>query len=163
MPYLIDGHNLIPKIPGLSLRALDDEVQLIQRLQVFCQRSGKQVEVFFDQAPTGQVRTQTYGRVKAHFVQSDRTADDAIISRLRTLARSARNWTVVSSDRQVMAAARAAHASVITSEEYAGLLQSITSEDVPDEGSNANLTLNPSEIDEWLDLFGDGEEQSSES
>jgi len=159
MPYLIDGHNLIPKISGLSLRAMDDEVQLVQRLQVFCQHSGKQVEVFFDQAPTGQVRTQTYGRVKAHFVHSGRTADDAIISRLRTLAGSARNWTVISSDRQVMSAARAVHARVLTSEEFADLLQSVTSKEVPERDGDADLSLSPSEIDEWLKLFGDGEEK----
>ncbi|MBP1702274.1 MAG: hypothetical protein H6Q38_1381, partial [Chloroflexi bacterium] len=36
MPYIVDGHNLIPKIPGLSLRAIDDEMQLIELLQEFC-------------------------------------------------------------------------------------------------------------------------------
>jgi predicted RNA-binding protein with PIN domain len=154
MSYLIDGHNLIPKIPGMSLRALDDEAQLIQRLQAFCQRSRKHVEVFFDQAPTGQARIQTYGSVKAHFVQSGRTADDAIISRLHTLARSARNWTVVSSDRQVLAAARAAHTRILTSEEFADLLQSIPSQKGSDRGSEEDISLDPSEIDEWMDLFG---------
>jgi predicted RNA-binding protein with PIN domain len=156
MPYLIDGHNLVPKIPGLSLRAIDDEKQLIRHLQMFCQRSGKTVEVFFDRAPAGQVRTQTYGRVKAHFVRSGRTADDAIISRLRTLARSAQNWSVVSSDREVQAAARAAHAKVITSEAFAELLSSAAPEEGSDPGSDAELSLDSSEIDAWLDLFGEG-------
>ena len=36
MPYLIDGHNLIPKVAGLSLKAVDDEMQLIELLQEFC-------------------------------------------------------------------------------------------------------------------------------
>ena len=31
MPYLIDGHNLIPKM-GLKLADLDDEMQLIELL-----------------------------------------------------------------------------------------------------------------------------------
>ena len=30
MPYLIDGHNLIPKL-GLRLDELDDEIELIRR------------------------------------------------------------------------------------------------------------------------------------
>ena len=35
MSYLIDGHNLIPKIPGLTLRQMDDENELIEILQRF--------------------------------------------------------------------------------------------------------------------------------
>ena len=43
MPYLIDGHNLIPKL-GLRLDSLDDEEQLIPRLQEFCRLRRAQVE-----------------------------------------------------------------------------------------------------------------------
>ena len=156
MPYLIDGHNLIPEIPGLSLRSMDDEIELIQKLQEFCRRSGKQVEVYFDNAPAGQARTQSYGRVKAHFVRSGRTADDAIISRLRNLGRSAQNWTVVSSDRQVQAGARSARAKVISSDEFSGFLLTYEPDDDSDSETDADVTLNSAEIDEWLALFENG-------
>ena len=139
---------------------MDDEIQLIQRLQEFCRHSGKQVEVFFDQAPAGQARTQTYGRVKAHFVRSGRTADDAIVSRLRNLGRSAKNWSVVSSDRQVQAAARASYAKVISSDEFAGQFLTTVSGEGSDPGGNAELSLNSAEIDEWLELFNDGGDNS---
>ncbi len=33
--YIIDGHNLIPKLPGRSLRELDDEMALVGLLQTF--------------------------------------------------------------------------------------------------------------------------------
>ncbi len=36
MPTIIDGHNLIPKVRGLSLQRLDDELELIQKLQTYC-------------------------------------------------------------------------------------------------------------------------------
>ena len=36
MPYLIDGHNLIPKVRGLSLQSMDDEMELVELLQEFC-------------------------------------------------------------------------------------------------------------------------------
>src|SRR5512137_1181649 len=98
MPYLVDGHNLIPKIPGLNLQALDDEEQLIQLLQEYCRRERKQVEVFFDNAPPGGVRARTFGLVTARFVRQGSTADQAIRERLVRLGRLARNWTVVSSD-----------------------------------------------------------------
>jgi hypothetical protein len=68
MPVIIDGHNLIPRIPGLSLRDIDDELRLVQLLQDFCQRSRKQVEVFFDNAPPGSAGVRSFGSVKARFI-----------------------------------------------------------------------------------------------
>ncbi|MEN6393008.1 MAG: hypothetical protein ABFD53_04300, partial [Anaerolineaceae bacterium] len=95
MPYLIDGHNLIPKIPNLSLESLDDEIDLVIMLQEFCQRRQKQVEVFFDNAPPGQPRTRNFGNVIARFVAPPLSADQAIHNKLIRLGASARNWTVV--------------------------------------------------------------------
>src|SRR5512134_1091258 len=112
MPYLIDGHNLIPKL-GLRLDSMDDEMELIAILQEFCRREQKQAEVFFDGAPAPHAGTRKLGSVTAHFVRLGASADDAIRKRLRTLRKSARNWTVVSSDRQVQADAHAAQAEVI--------------------------------------------------
>ena len=156
MPYLIDGHNLIPKLPGLSLKSIDDEVELIQWLQEYCRKSGKNVEIYFDNAPPGQAGTQGYGRVKAHFIRAGRTADEAIISRLRSLGRGAKNWRVVSSDRQVAAAARSFQAQVISSEEFARTMLVNPPEDRTDPGVESDLSLNPAEIDAWLDLFNSG-------
>ena len=36
MPYIIDGHNLIPKIPGIDLQDLDDEQKLIDSAAGIC-------------------------------------------------------------------------------------------------------------------------------
>ncbi len=157
MPFLIDGHNLIPHVPGLSLQHIDDEVQLIQRLQAHHQRSGKKIEVYFDNAPAGYQRTQRFGSVTAHFVRRGSSADEAIRGRLQKLGRAARTWTVVSSDRQVQAAARAALANVVSSENFAvGLADQ--AETPPDPGTRAQVDLSPEEVDEWLRLFGeDGE------
>lgn len=47
MPYLIDGHNLIGKVPNLRQDDPEDEKQLIEMLQEFCQRTGKYKEVYF--------------------------------------------------------------------------------------------------------------------
>ncbi len=47
MPYLIDGHNLIRKVPNLRQDDPEDEKQLVELLQEFCQRTGKHVEVYF--------------------------------------------------------------------------------------------------------------------
>ena len=118
MPYLIDGHNLIPKL-GLRLDSIDDEMELIRILQEFCRLERKQVEVFFDGAPTPHAGTRKLGTVTVHFVRLGMTADNAIRNRVKGLGKSAKNWTVVSSDRQVQAEARAAQAEVVSSDSFA--------------------------------------------
>ena len=85
MPFLIDGHNLIPKIPGLSLQDMDDEQQLITLLLEFCRLQRKQIEVFFDNAPPGGVRARNFGNVIARFVKQGSSADQAIHQRLERL------------------------------------------------------------------------------
>lgn len=154
MPYLIDGHNLIPKIRGLSLGAEDDEMQLIQLLQEFCRLSRKQVEVHFDNAPQGQPRARTYGTILARFARSGQTADQTIRDQLVRLGKAARNWTVVSSDHQVQASARAARAQPLSSEAFAGLLEETLQGGDGSGRASGDADLSSEEIDDWLDLFG---------
>ena len=154
MPILVDGHNLIAKIPGLALSMVDDEVRLIKVLQDYCRRTRKQVEIYFDKAPPGQARSQKFGSVTAYFVREGITADEAIQRRLDRLRRSAPNWTVVSSDRQVQAAARAAHARVISSEDFAARISQAGAE--PSSGAGrGEVEMSKEELEEWLRLFGD--------
>lgn len=151
MPYLIDGHNLIPKL-RLRLDSINDEMELISILQEFCRLERKQVEVFFDGAPTPYAGTRKLGSVTAHFVRLGTTADNAIRNRVKGLGKSAKNWTVVSSDRQVQAEARAAQAKVVSSDSFARLLkQARNSASKPtDEGKLSNQ-----EVEDWLKLFGE--------
>jgi len=162
MAYIIDGHNLIPKIPGLSLKDIDDEIALIKILVSFCQRKGKRCEVYFDNAPSGQIRDQKFGRVKAHFVSRNITADQAILNRLHSLGKSARNHIVVSSDRQVQAGARAVHASVYPSEDFANILTEEHDDSAPDQGADPEISLSENEVSQWLRLFNqeDGKKTS---
>lgn len=152
MPYLIDGHNLIPKA-GLRLDSIDDEMEMVALMQEFCRSeraSAGRVEVFFDGAPSSQAGTRRLGAVTAHFVRLGTTADDAIRKRLKTLGKSARNWTVVSSDRQVQAEARAAGAEVLSSETFAALLRERRNSSLK---TKEDKKLSQAEVDEWLKLF----------
>jgi predicted RNA-binding protein with PIN domain len=79
-------------------------------------------EVYFDNAPAGQPRARKFGLVTARFARAGQSADSLIHAHLQRLERSARNWTVVSSDHQVQAAARAARAKFISSETFARML-----------------------------------------
>ena len=155
MPYIIDGHNLIPKITGIDLRNIDDEEQLIQQLLAFAQCSGKKIEVFFDKAPPGQARRQSYGKVMAYFVREGRTADEAISARLRALGGGARNWTVISSDREVQAEARACHARVVSSQAFAEQLITLSSATPPIPGKKVSPEVNNKEVEYWLKQFSE--------
>jgi len=122
MPYLVDGHNLIGKMHTISLSDSDKEIKLIDQLQVFCYRTHKQVTVYFDRGRPTVNRPPSYGDVKVHFVRTPRTADQAIEDHLAKLAREARNWMVVSSDRQVIRSAESRGARAIKSEIFANEL-----------------------------------------
>jgi predicted RNA-binding protein with PIN domain len=159
MPYLIDGHNLIPKI-GLNLGDPQVEEKLVELLQTFCQLRQTQVEVFFDGGKSGQPAQRKYGRVMAHFVRQGKganAADAAIESRLVKLGRSARNWSVVSSDQRVKAAAREVHARVLSSEEFTRLVADARFNKSIKNMEEANLSSD--DLSEWLDLFNNKREE----
>jgi uncharacterized protein len=155
MPYIIDGHNLIGKLPNIHLDDPDDEKQLIEMLIPFCVENNKKADIYFDNAPLGQSGAKVHGRVIARYVRSGETADQAIKRRLSKLGADAASWTVVTSDREVQTAAKRSYAKVVTSEDFANRL--MADPKIVDKGKSEDPKISNSEIDEWMDLFG-GEE-----
>ncbi|MCZ2127717.1 MAG: NYN domain-containing protein [Anaerolineales bacterium] len=155
MPYLIDGHNLIPKL-GLRLDDPEDEIELVRLLQDFGRIRRQQADVYFDGAPPGSAGLRKFGRVKAYFVPRGQTADSAIRRRLDNLGGDAKNWTVVSSDHEVQNAARARRAQAMRSEEFAKQLR----ETLASARTKKRAEEKPSaqEVEEWLSLFKRGKE-----
>lgn len=151
MPYLIDGHNLIPKLPGFSLQDPDDEEKLIRLLQNFTRIKQTTLEVYFDRAPVGQDKTKQLGRVKVIFVSEKTIADERIIRRIKSLGNSARNWTLVTSDRRIQADARESRVGRMESDAFAQELMTTLSGDTG-EGDNAS-EMNAEELDSWMKLF----------
>jgi predicted RNA-binding protein with PIN domain len=164
MPYIIDGHNLIPRIPGLSLQDIDDELQLVEMLQEFCRLSRKRVEVYFDNAPPGQLKVQKFGTVTAFFIRSGQSADHAIKQKLHRLGKEARNWSVVSSDHEVQSAARVARAKVVSAQSFAQHLLQTIEEQNSTNAAAQEPTMSPDELEDWLKLFGEnGEDEATRS
>ena len=149
MPYLIDGHNLIPKL-GLRLDSVDDELELVAILQEFARLERRQVEVYFDGAPSPHAGTRKLGTVTAHFVPLTITADHAIRSRLKKMGKAAKNWTVVSSDRQVQADAHTARAEVLSSDSFAKIIKQVKNSPRVVKGERV---VSEKEVEEWLKLF----------
>lgn len=151
MQYIIDGHNLIPNIRGLTLSDLDDEQALVDLLTPFLRAKKSRAMVFFDRAAPGQAGQRNFGLIKAVFVPTGQTADSAIADYIRQLRGASQNHTLVSSDRTVQASARAYHAAVLTSQEFARLLQHFF-EQSPQTSPNER-DLSPEEVKQWEDLF----------
>lgn len=150
MPYLIDGHNLIPKL-GLRLDEPDDELGLVRLLQDFARVRRQQVEVYFDGAPAGQAGMRKLGTVKAHFVRHGQTADSAIRRRLESMGTSAKNWVIVSSDHEVQSAAKVNQAGFIRSEEF--VIQMRAALAAGTKRTDKGSTISAQEVEEWMKLF----------
>ncbi len=157
MRYLIDGHNLIPKL-GWKLDALDDEMRLVEWLQAFCRGARTQVEVYFDRAPAGRSGTQRFGNVTAHFVREGLPADEAIIRRVIQMGKTAGNCTVVTSDRRIQTNVKASHGKVISSEAFVELAREALAHS-SGKGQTGGLSTN--EVNEWMDLFRGKKEKNS--
>jgi len=153
MPFLIDGHNLIPDLPGVTLKDVDDELELVKRLQRFSRQTRSKVEVYFDQAPPGQAGKKSFGLVAAFFVARDQTADEAIGRRLASLGKEAKNWTVVSSDGDVLRAAKTHQAQVLSVQEFNGLLARKNPTQKRIKSDKWDPSLSDGDVDYWMRLF----------
>ncbi|HWQ45782.1 MAG TPA: NYN domain-containing protein, partial [Longilinea sp.] len=150
MWYLIDGHNLIPKL-GLRLDDPQDEMALVQLLQVVASRKRAKIDVYFDGAPPGQAGTRRIAGINAHFVPLGRTADDALAARLAKLGQQAKQYCLVSSDRRVQQEGHNRHAQVMSSEEFALVVRS--AQEVAQMDQRENGVESQEDIETWINLF----------
>lgn len=151
MPLLIDGHNLIGKLPDLRLDDPDDEAKLVARLRTYAARTGKRVTVVFDRGlPGGRSWDLSRGGVEVIFAASGHSADGILRERVRR-ARDPRGLTVVTSDREVISAAQAQGARVVRSDEFAAQLEAPSVD-----SAERDVRLSSEEVEEWLRLFKKG-------
>jgi predicted RNA-binding protein with PIN domain len=149
MPILIDGHNLIGRLPSLSLEDPDDEMRLVGMLMSYQARTGKAITVVFD--PGGAhalAQTRTRGRVKIVFAPHGGTAD-RIIERRVQRSRNASEWLVVTSDRELADSVARQGARVRSAEAFAAELG------VPRDVSPGlrEAPLSPDQVEAWLSEF----------
>ena len=154
MPFLIDGHNLIAALPDIDLDDPDDEAKLVLKLRAWAGHERRKATIVFDGGVTGGLsRSLSGGGLEVVFAAREHTiADRIIMERLRRL-RDAPNWTVVSSDHEVLDAARRAGARVLTSQEFAARFAP-----APPAPHEKPERAAPAEVTEWLRVFGDAAE-----
>lgn len=152
MTLVIDGHNLIPKIPDLHLTDLDDEPRLIHLVQEYCRLRRNNAELFFDGALPGMPGGSGGGLVHVHSVRKGLTADQAIIDFLAAKGKSAKNYTLVSSDRRIQTEAHSLGCTVLFSDQFAADLLNTLSK-LTEEKKAQEKPLSSEEVNEWLALF----------
>ena len=151
MPLLIDGHNLIGQMPGLHLDDPDDEAKLVALLRTYCAREEKRAIVVFDHGlPGGWSEALSGAGVKVIFASAGRDADGILRERIRN-ARDPRALMVISSDRAVVAAAKAGKVRVMRAEVFAARLGPPVGTDESEQGPQ----LSPEEVEEWMQVFGE--------
>jgi predicted RNA-binding protein with PIN domain len=154
MPYLIDGHNLIGRMAGLSLDEPDDEARLLQVLRTFCARRKTKATVYFDRGAPGRANPASVSGLTARFVVPPATADEAIVRHLDRLGGDARNWVVVSSDSDVAKAARRRGARVWSSEDFTRAVAAALAPGPPPE--KPDIPPGSDELRDWERLFRSG-------
>lgn len=154
MPLLVDGHNLIGQVPGLSLADADDEAQLVMLLRRYSTaKRGRQVVVVFDRGVYGHPQQLNGYGITCHFARSPQDADAELIKRLRALKRP-RDWTLVTSDRAIIREANDRGVRVIGSREFAQQLQAGQQRKAaPTAEEKREKPLSEAEVEEWLEFF----------
>lgn len=166
MIYLIDGHNLIGKMPDIELSDPDDEEKLTVRLQNWARGDRKRrVDLYFDSGPFGGVAPHLSGLgVKVRFTKIGQSADEVLIERLKKV-KNPPEYTLVTSDREIITVARKRRVGYIRSEEFVVLMleermadaAALAEANEPPQAQDPAISDNPEisdeEVAQWMEVF----------
>jgi len=149
MPFLIDGHNVIAALPDIDLEDPDDEAKLVVKLRAWTGRERRKAIVIFDGGiPGGPSRVLSTPEVRVVFAARHHSTADRIIKERLSALPDAPNWTVVSSDHEVLDNARMSGAKTLSAQAFAERLnQTLVVEKEKPEGVPA------AEVAAWLEVF----------
>ena len=149
MEYLVDAYNLLHAGDSGdgSLQAARE--RLLDALADFHTRTGSKVTAVFDGIPLPHPDRGDHQGVKVRFSRTPEDAD-RLLARILEASDHTRETTVVSSDRAVRDAARAAGARVLGAEEFRRRMSA------PERASGNRQTapLSRSEVLGWAKAFG---------
>ncbi len=147
MPILIDGHNLIGRLPTVSLQDADDEEKLVRLLRSYQARTGKAITVVFDPGgPSALPRSRRFGAIEILFAPHSSSADAVIARRVRS-SPDPQGWLVITSDQGLAETVVQQGARVQSAEAFALELE-------PREPSDwKDAPPSPDEVEAWLGLF----------
>jgi len=157
MHYLIDGHNLIASVSDIQLSDPDDEAKLVLRLRRWMAADGRRrITLLFDGGlPGGRAPHFSGGALNVVFASGGQEADMLLLHRIRQ-ARNPREFTLVTSDREIINAAERRGMPVINSPTFARQLESeanARAQTGPDPSVKEQPALSADELAEWLNIF----------
>jgi len=152
---LIDGHNLIGRMPDLSLSDPADEEALVARLRIVAGRTRRRITVVFDPGMGhGLASKGRSGGVSVVYAGAGRTADEVILRRVRS-ARNRRAITVVTSDRPLGNQVQAEGAAVKSCEDFIRewLIQPAPDAEADEDQARVQMRPDADNVDYWLAEF----------
>jgi predicted RNA-binding protein with PIN domain len=156
MPYLIDGHNLLGQISGLSLESAVDRQRLVSSLSRFAGSRRCRITVFFDgEPPAGWGDRIDLGGVQVRHSGRGRSADDAILQSIRRSATPA-DITLVTSDRALYERGRHLGARAMQCRGFREEMARERSREGP--SGEKPERPEPGEVDYFMELFGEAGE-----
>ncbi len=161
MHYLIDGNNLIGHHRALSLSDANCRGQVIILVAGFCRGTGGRATIFFDGGPDPHVGEGgvSLGAVRALLAGKGVEADARILQ-LMDRAPGGDAYVVVSSDRKIYGRARSQGFRALRIHEFSAEMEctgrcTVANEEKKAELQQKSRRLDPEEVEEWLDIFGD--------
>jgi predicted RNA-binding protein with PIN domain len=150
MPYLVDGHNLLGQIPGLSLSEPSDRQRLVTLLAGFARTRRCTITVVFDGAPpSGWPADRRVGRVRVLHAGGGRSADDALLDLIRR-APAPRDVILVTSDRALYERGRHLGAQGLHGHKFREILAAAPARGPSDKPDRSE----PDEVAYYLKAFG---------
>ncbi len=152
MPFLVDGNNLIGLTRGLKLRDDKSQLSIVQRICAYQRRKGGRYTVFFDGESQGgrALRDSKLGGVTIRFSGHGVSADESIKRLLRRAAHP-REYTVISSDRQLAIECQHLGSHLMNCTDFNREMEHLRSEPL----QRWEKTPSAAEVEEWLKIFGD--------
>jgi len=154
VPVIIDGHNLIGKMPTISLSDPEDEEKLIKLLARHLHKNRQKVIVVFDKGTEADFSPQRRGPRLSVIFAPPETSADAIIIEMIKRDPNPKGLTVVSSDNEIRRCARSRRSRTVSAETFAKKLAS--SPEGERRRSVPSAENDDIDVDEWIDYFRKG-------
>lgn len=161
MPVLIDGNNLLHAALEVEPERPPGRSQLCERMTRWSLRTRQAVHVVFDGPAPAKSRAEQIAGDEIEVTYSGEVNADAVIMHILETDSAARRLLVVSSDREIVRAAKRRKATPIGSLEFWKQVETelARSEPEPIEPPAKQEGLEPGESEQWLDELGLGDNQ----
>lgn len=158
--YIIDGYNLIHKMPDLK-NLLNDDLEgardgLMQRLSSFRQATNAKITVVFDGASSILQHPSSFGGMKMIFSKYPEKADP-VIKRMVDEQHD-ENLYIVTSDREIQNYAKLYSVQSISSQNFISEMHSAIQTEIDEKG---DIPVSEEEVSSMLELFQNARKNQS--